>query len=248
MKENENFEGNFDDDEISPGGSKIYRHKEGPGNQIWVPNQSCVHMEAVCAHFDRLYPGRESIVLHEIVSHLVHIDVHVLKPTENENFYVIFTTGMSDLPMTMPAEMPESHYLHLAELFMYLPASWDFEAAAGPDATAEGFWPVELLKFLARMPHEYATWLGYGHTIPNGPNYNNLIPNSEMAAAVLVDVGRDISELTTENGETINIYMVAPISQAECEFKLEKGMDALLQLFQENDVPFITDIYRGSVV
>ena len=35
------------------------------------------------------------------------------------------------------------------------------------DLPYERFWPIQMLKFLARFPHEYKTWLGWGHTIPN---------------------------------------------------------------------------------
>jgi hypothetical protein len=30
------------------------------------------------------------------------------------------------------------------------------------------YWPIRLLKGLGRLPHEYSTFLWYGHTIPNG--------------------------------------------------------------------------------
>src|SRR6185436_18632705 len=87
-------------------------------------------------------------VLHEIISDLVHLDVHLCDPTPERNFYTLFTTGMSDLPMTTPEGLDELRY---AELMLCLPAGWPIQEGAGVDPREEHYWPIRLLKALARF-------------------------------------------------------------------------------------------------
>ena len=111
-------------------------------------------------------PGGEGFVYHEILSDLVHIDVHVLRGPREEDGTILYTTGMSDLPMSLPEEIADREDLKYAELYMLLPGDWDLgKAGSNPkDLPYERFWPIQMLKFLARFPHEYKTWLGWGHT------------------------------------------------------------------------------------
>ena len=224
----------------SPGGSKIHRHEDNKSNDGSIPEKSCVYLDEVCAHFDKLHPGRKTLVLHEIVSSFVHIDVHVMYPTAEEDFFVIFTTGMSDLPMSIPEGLGEAKDWAFAEVYMHLPSSWNPEG----EMTQENFWAVELLKFVARMPHVYSTWLGDGHTIPNGPNYEPFLVGSALSAVCLVGMGR----FEAADGNSINTYYVAPLTRTETEFKLEQGMGALMELFDKNKVKLVVDAFRGSCV
>jgi hypothetical protein len=249
--------------EISPGGSRIYEHKEPKDEGLRVPEKYCVFMKEICARFDEMFPGRESFVFHEILSDLVHIDVHILAPAEksaepsesaednaDEDFYVIYTTGMSDRPMNTPKEMPGAERPVLAELFMLLPSTWEPEKALDTvgNIPNENFWPISLIKSLARIPHDYKTWLGHGHTIPNGPHYEPFLEGSNMGGVVIVSMDGNFSPIVTEEGHEINLYTVMPISKEETEFKLEFGMDALMGLFNKFSVPVVVDILRESCV
>ena len=238
-----------DDREVSPGGSEIYRYKEHK-KRGWTPPASYGKFaDAVNERFEALFPGRETTVFHEIISDLVHIDVNVMKPGKDDDCYVIFTTGMSDLPMTLPDSIKERDDLKYAELFMFLPLSWHpGEAyAISTQLPYEDHWPIEAIKFLARFPHEYKTWLGTGHTIPNGQNYEPFLDGSEMSCFMLLDMGDDY-KIEMEDGTVINTYMVAPITRAETEYKLEHGMSALIDKFAEQDVQLVIDMYRKSTV
>ena len=53
-----------------------------------------------------------------------------------------------------------------AELMIALPAEWKLADSQLEDE--RWYWPIRNLKALARLPHEYETWLGFGHTVPNG--------------------------------------------------------------------------------
>ena len=52
--------------------------------------------------------------------------------TEKQDFYVLYTTGMSDLPMTLPDELSDREDLKYAELYLFLPGSWDMGRSLMP--------------------------------------------------------------------------------------------------------------------
>src|SRR5690606_27736593 len=84
-------------------------------------------------------------------------------PNEGCEDVRLVTSGMSDLPMSVPEDAGCPGF---AELMVTLPAGWKLDQASFQDEN--WYWPVRLLKSLARLPHKHATWLGFGHTVPNG--------------------------------------------------------------------------------
>ena len=232
----------------SPGGSPIYRYEE-PKNKGWRPPEAYgTYAEEINAHFNAAFPDREGFVYHEIISDLVHINVNLMKPTKQQPFYVAYTTGMSDRPMTLPDELADHEELKYAEVFLFLPGDWDLgkEFQLGSDVPPECFWPIHMLKFLARFPHEYDTWLGPGHTIPNGPDYSPLGPGVDFGGVVLA-VNGALDKVEARDGRRINLLFAIPAYQEEIEYKLKYGMDALLKRFSEENVPMVLDIHRPNL-
>lgn len=235
-------------DEVSKGGSPIYHYDENE-NKEWRPPQAYgEYAEEISRHFKELFPDREEFVFHEILSDLVHIDVNIMRPTEERPYYVMYTTGMSDLPMTLPEEIADRDDLKYGELFMFLPKEWNpgQEGKLNSDIPDSEYWPIGLIKYLARFPHEYNTWLGWGHTIPNGAGYEPICADSKMGGVVLVQTGGDMGSMKAEDGNEINFYMVVPAYKEEIEFKLEYGMEALDKRFAEGNLPMILDIHRPN--
>ncbi len=233
----------------SPGGSPIYRYEE-TGNKGWRPPKAYgTYAEEITAHFEALFPGRESFVYHELVSDLVHIDVNLMWPTEEQPFHVVYTTGMSDLPMTLPDEITDREDLKYAEVFLFLPGDWDLgrELQLGSDVKPEYFWPIQMLKFLARFPHEYETWLGWGHTIPNGPDYAPLGPGVGFGGVVLDQLGKGLEEARTADGRQISLLFAIPAYKEEIEYKLKYGMEALRDRFSQGGLPVVLDVRRPNL-
>lgn len=234
-------------EKVTPGGSPIYRYGEREDEGLHIPQQSGVYAREVEAHFDALFPGRESRVLHEIVSDLIHVDVHVMWPTSEQNFFVVYTTGMSDLSMTADQTIPagERRDLELAELFLFLPGDWPLSTDSTP--SEEAYWPIRIMKFMARFPHQYRTWLGWGHTVPNGPDYTPLTDGVGFGGVLFSGGDGPLGRLETEDGRQLNLLHLIPCYREEIEYKLKYGMEALMKLFQEKDVSLVLDPQRPNL-
>src|SRR5258707_757227 len=112
------------------------------------------------------YVGKPSLAIHEVGSLYVHVDVHIVPPSSERDFYTLITSGMSDNPMKAP---PGAEQLRYAELVLCLPSSWRMKAYdVVSEETWRKDWPVLWLRRLARFPHEYHTWFFWGHSMPNG--------------------------------------------------------------------------------
>jgi Suppressor of fused protein (SUFU) len=228
-------------DLVSLSGSPIYRHGE-PG--AWEAPKGEEFIEQISGHIEQ-HLGTVETVLHEIVSDTVHIDVHVVRPTSECPHIRLVTSGMSDLPMTTPDDPDIPKH---AELLMTLPAGWKLDQASFDNE--EWYWPVRLLKTLARLPHKHQTWLGWGHTVPNGDPPENYAGNTKLCCAIVLPsltVPDAFRELNIPGHKAITFYAVVPLYEPEMNFKMRSGCDALTDLFDRKGVSDVVDIARKDV-
>jgi hypothetical protein len=233
-----------DEPELTEGGQPIYRHESK--ERGWTPAEtvSSAGYQALEAHYQQ-YLGGESTVWHEIVSDLVHVDVYLHPPTSERDFTVLTTIGMSALPMSAP---PGAEEMRFAELVIALPKSWPLTQEAFQND--DHYWPVRWLKQLARLPHEYETWLSYGHTIPNGDPPEPLASNTKLSGMLLlppIRFGEDFAQVTLEDGTTVHLWAVIPLYPEEMELKLKEGVEALFPGFDKHGVTELLDIHRENV-
>lgn len=232
------------DDEklVSMSGSPLYVHKER--ERPFQPAAGSEDSEQIEKHIER-YLGPIEWVWHEIISDLVHLDVHYIKPTPERNVHTFISTGMSDLPMSPPEGAEENKY---AELLVTLPAQWSVSEDAFKDE--KNYWPIHLLKWLARFPHEYETWLWWGHTVPNGNPPEPYHPSTTFVGAILVPPGtvpQDFLSCKSGPEKEVSFFSVIPLYPEEMNLKLRKGSDALFDLFDTYGVNEIIDIQRKNV-
>lgn len=235
-------------DSVTSGGSSIYRY-EDKENTGWRPPEAyAVHSEEISDYFSKLFPDHEEFVFHEIISDLVHIDVNIRRPNKNQNYYFVYTTGMSDLPMTLPEGYEDREDWKYAELYAFMPPTWNpgSEMQLASDIPESEYWLIHMMKFLARFPHEYNTWLGGGHTMPNGPQYAPICDDTTMGGVVLSQLGDSLEYMETKDGKRINFLMVIPAYKEEIEYKLKYGMEELDKKFSENNMPLVIDIHRPN--
>jgi hypothetical protein len=234
-----------DDAEYSESGVRIFRY-EAREKPFQIAEGDAEALEAIGDHIEK-HIGKIETVMHEIVSDLVHIDVHVVEPTAERNFYTLITSGMSDLPMTVPESAEEFKF---AELLICLPANWDMTKVNDALTGEEHWWPIRWLKYLARFPHEYDTWLGEGHTIPNSDPPEPFAKNTQLCCALLTPpllFGAESLSLKIREDKTINFYALLPIYKEEMEFNLKHGGEQLYDRFDQAGVNELLDINRKNV-
>ncbi|HBK46777.1 MAG TPA: hypothetical protein DDZ67_10175 [Xanthomonadaceae bacterium] len=228
-------------DVVSLGGSRILRHGAAAD---WRPADGEMCLERISAHIER-YLGPVDAVFHEIVSDAVHIDVHIVAASAGFPYLRLVTSGMSDLPMAVPADVPAPRHL---ELMITLPGDWPL---AQQDLSDERhYWPIRLLKTLARLPHRHATWLGYGHTVPHGDPAEPYAGDVGFAGAIVlpsISVPDGFAELVVDADKTIAFMAVVPLYPEEMALKLHRGTDALLERFSRKDVSDICEPGRANV-
>ncbi|MBE5881297.1 MAG: suppressor of fused domain protein [Lachnospiraceae bacterium] len=233
---------------VSSGGSRIYRYEEQEDTGWRPPQEYGKYAEEISDYMAQLFPDREEFVYHEIISDLVHIDVYIRRPNDEQKFYVVYTTGMSDLPMTLPKDLKDRDDIKYAELYMFLPEDWRLgEPGQSVSSEETDIWIVNYIKFLARFPHEYKTWLAYGHTLPNGPDYEPLCEGTKLGGVVLSQGDGPLECVVTKDGTRVNLYMVIPAYEEEIQYKLKYGMGALDDVFREKKLPVVLNLQRENL-
>lgn len=174
------------------------------------------------AHIEKYY-GRFENVFHEIVSPDIHVDIYIVEPTPERNYYTLVTLGMGAHRMNVPEELKE-YNLERAELMIYLPADWKVN-----DSDEKYYWPLRWLKMLARLPINQDTWLGWGHTVPNGEPFAD---NTKLSGIMLLNpenVADNASVCQLPNGDEVNFYLLVPLYDEEMNYKLVNHAEGLLK-------------------
>ena len=184
-------------------------------------------MSAIEQHIKNTF-GEFENVFHELDSPDIHVDICVVPPSERRNYYTLVTMGMGAHRMNVPKELAE-YKLERAELAIALPPDWKLDKDSMQEQ--RWYWPVGLLKVLARLPISNDTWLGFGHTMEKQSPFAE---DTELCAAILT--GPQDMDLDTcgevcilPGGEEVNFYQVLPLYREEMEYKLEHDADALLE-------------------
>jgi hypothetical protein len=164
-------------------------------------------------------------------------------------YEVLVTSGMSEWEMAVPEDSREPKH---AEILGVLPKGWNLGRESFENE--EHYWPVRLIKSLARFPRDANTWLGFGHTVANGSEDSGATtyaPNVPFSAAAILPpmtLGKNVWSMKAKSGEEVFFWAAVPLYPEELQFKIENGMDALLDLFDRNKVSERIDVRRRSVV
>lgn len=225
------------------------------GDAYELPAET-IHLEDTDKFFEKHFPG-ERFVWHEIISEVVHIDIHVIYPTEERQYYVLYTTGMSDLPMTVPEDFTEEEKAkwEYAELMILLPADWKIDKESLKDE--KWYWPIRAMKSAARYPHLCETWIGHCHDIEYSEACEPFAENTKLCGFLFAyPPVEEMRSFTASDGCRINIYCCIPIYEEEMNEKIaaddyeDGGTELLCKLFGEGDVlteQLVVDINRKNV-
>lgn len=230
-------------EETSESGAPIHRYQ--PRETKWeAADMSDSSMEAISDHIET-HIGPIGNVWHEIMSDLVHIDVHQVAPTNERPYWTLVTSGMSDRPMRAPSGREEWRF---AELMLCLPKEWKLERSDFKDSA--NYWPIKWLKTLARFPHEYKTWVCWGHSMPNGDPSEPLDSSVQFDCVMLLrpqTVSKEFWSLKIRDDNVIHFFSVIPLYPGEMNLKLKEGADELEKRFERRKVFEIVDPHRPDV-
>jgi hypothetical protein len=207
-----------------------------------------IELDEITQHFERNI-GRVHRVFHEIVSDDLHIDVHHVKSTLFRRYEVLVTSGMSARPMVVPPDVNQPRF---AEMLVVLPKGWPLNQADFDDE--KNYWPIRLIKSLARYPHHANTWIGFGHTIASAESEATMKPyanNTALCAAAILppfSLGETAFSFKSKSGDEVFFWAAVPIYAEELQFKLTHGIDQLLDLFDKHKVTDRIDTKRVNVV
>lgn len=214
-----------------------------------------LYAEEIEEHFEKLFGIKENEhnVYEEIVSKVVHLDVHVIAPSEERPFKLLFTTGMSDLPMTLPEDMPDEYRKESerAELYCVLPPDWKLGGNLTEEEQAEFFWVAAAMKVAARYPHLRGTWLAHCHTLQYSTDNAPLSPYTKLCAAVFYQLdhtdfggkyGDGLKGFYTKDGTYISLLNFLPIYEEEMRFKIDNGAPELYGKLFGEDIDDITQL------
>lgn len=184
--------------------------------------------------------GTPAMFFHETTGGEMAIDIHVIAPTPAFPFVRLITSGMSRKPMTVPAGAPA-----YAELMMALPADWQLDAESIKQE--QWYWPVALLRHLAHYPHEAGSWLGLGHSIPNGSPAKPYTDSVGFCGAIILPPvsAPEPFHMLTVDGKDVYFHCVVPLYQQELDVARLKGFPALLDKFNAHGV---TDVAQPGRV
>lgn len=226
---------------------------------VTVRHFRTAYKDRLLAHFDAAFPGRETLIWDDAAT---GIELAVMEPTEAEPFYVAYTIGMSAEPMNLD-DMPKNRqyeWLRWAELVMYLPGDWPVDENRWPEHLNDpedkpAAWPLRLLRLLAGLPRKGNTWLGAGHSIPNGAPPHPYAEGCPFTGAVLFLPGekngpKPFEAVKLGAGRRLMLYIVVPVRGEEMQFKLDHGAEALEEKLRAipGGAGFITDNRRPPAV
>lgn len=212
------------------------------GGQPAGPARKQSH-DDIIQHMARHYGPVQELALMEIVPSS-GIAVNVIPARPGHNPLILFTTGMSDRPQTVPADRDAYRY---TELFIRLPAGWPLQGDAF--RKSENGWPVEWLKQIACYPHDNDTWLGGPFTIiANDEPPEPLARNTRLSCLMLLHEGGEVGVVRCRDGRGVALYSMVPLYTEERDLERSAGVAALFERLQAHDVSFVVDPNRVNAV
>lgn len=155
---------------------------------------------------------------------------------EDDEGYVLVTSGMSDRLMTAP-ERAETEETLAAELIWYV-----------RDLNPEY---IHMLRWLGKLPTIDATWFGSGHRVPMPePPLSFCGFRTFLLLQPIIRTDRDLFDGLMQQDQPIGTLAVHIISDAEYALinSDEEGLNAFYDLLDENDYPLVLDPDRASYV
>lgn len=183
-------------------------------------------------HYQQFFGPIRPPLMHSTDTKPVHIDIYQFEPTSDRPYWTLITGGMSDKPQLVP--LADDYRSPRAEILMHVsqPKPWMFD----------------VLKGLAEMPFEHDTHLHYWHTVQNG-----MPMTAEPAALTAFFILPPYFEHPefprfSIGGNKVDFLWLIPMTEAERQYAVRKGGQALERVIEKARMPLVVDEGRQSFV
>ena len=204
------------------------------------PVQATLCTAQILAHIAR-HLGPIAGTIHSLFTDTVAVQVHVVPATEGFPYLRLVTSGMSDLPMTLPDGVDAPEYM---ELMVTLPGDWRVD-----QGDIDSYWPERLLRTLAAFPHDRRTFLAHGHTVSNGVPAAPFAPSVGFDGALIrpsMTAAEEFCELVIDAQKTIVFMSVVPIYPEELALKMGSRSEVLCDQLDAEGVTDIIQVGRAN--
>ena len=219
--------------------------KEDNNEMVPLYSYTEKEMEKVSAYIEQQY-GESELVGHEMVSPDIHCDIVIVPPTDELPFYKLVTMGAGAYKMNLPNEL-KSEVCDRAEYVIFLPEDWDIQSDKEED-----YWPIRMLKTIARLPIRSDDWLCYSHTVNLTDEGSPVAENTKFNSCVLLESkGKDNLYVKPLKlglfGKKVAFYQLYPLYQEELEYKIEHSFDELMEIIDDEELTdFVINIHRKN--
>lgn len=170
--------------------------------------------------------GEIDCIAHEQKSALgLHVDLAIIKPTEERPYYTVCTLGVGAYRMTMNDEdRVENHTPEYNEFLIHLPADWVVMPEEGYEKE-ENWWPIRLLKTVAVEPKDSHECFKFNEIV----SYKRS-DESQKSTSVYIDFPLPdpnyITRFSTSTGRTIQFLQLIPLTEEEANhFDVDRIVD-----------------------
>lgn len=181
--------------------------------------------------------GNFERVIHEIIPGDIHIDVVIIPPQGDNNHYTLCTIGAGAYNMQIGRDgfnqeiagyrfqIPEQ-----LEYMIMLPSDWPLDKDALKDE--ENYWPIRLLKQIARFPIVTNDWVCEGHTVEfeEGELFSPKLPYScLMFTEPSSNIADGVDILNLSSGKSLSFMQIVPITREELAIMRSEDNSAMYE-------------------
>lgn len=231
-----------------------HRPVEGIDKPIWEPapefmvdhqSPELKRAREIIDYMEQRFGLADEYGIQEIIPVMegISVSINIIRPNDSHPYLVMFTNGMSDLPMKVPAGQEAWQY---AELVIHLPPDWKHPREAGSDLN--WMWPIQWLRKMAYYPHQSDSWLGLPAALVSSDEPPvPLGPNTKQTCLLMVPNFSNLNPpLQTTDGRQINFFTVVPLYTEERDYELKHGMRPFFEQIAKHGVPFTVDLNRPN--
>lgn len=191
------------------------RKKDPSAQELYTDEQRRLIEKHITEHF-----GMVSNYYQNTDESSIKLDINVIPASRKKPYVTLVTTGMG--AHVMRARGKRGNVSERAELVLYLPPYM----APAADDNGNLFWPVRLIDLVANFAAEENVWLGIGHTINYGRNFEE---RSGFRGVILLmaDAGEDAWNCQFSDGEKVTFYQLVPLFDSEMRYAVKVGPIAL---------------------